>query len=261
MMPNAGKRAGQAGERVHGRVRLRVVGLDLAVHQAFDLVRVEVARDHHAQVVGDELDHVVVAADDGVLLEQRRAGRVVDVLLDRHQAFLARLLQDVVEQRHQLHVARLRVLRALEDAGDRCDRRLQHLRLVVHRERAERAAQDRQQLGRQRVQDHADVAAVDDVGAEDAAHRDGVTDQNDHGGEIPYRPDADAPGRAGYRRALGPLEFAGTLPARSPQLARNHWRIKKRVPRDPHSKHSDVLEETSKNTNGEPCLSVPRVRT
>ena len=175
------QRAGEPAERVDRPVRLGVMGLDLAVHQALDLVRVEVARDHHAQVVGDELDDVVVGADDGVLLEQRRAGRILDVLLDRHQAFLARLLQDVVEQRHQLHVARLRVLRALQHARDRGEGRLQHLGLVVDREGAERAAQDRHQLGRQGVQDHADVAAMDDVGAEDAPHRDGVTDQNDHG--------------------------------------------------------------------------------
>ena len=38
------------------------VSISLSISD-LDLVRVEVARDHHAQVVGDELDHVVVAAD------------------------------------------------------------------------------------------------------------------------------------------------------------------------------------------------------
>ena len=117
---------------------------------------------------------------DRVLLEQRRVVRVLDVLLDRHQAFLARLLQDVVEQRHQLHVARLRVLRALQHARQRGERRLEHLRLVVDDEGAERAAEDGHQLRRQRVDDHADVAAVQDVGTEDAAERHGVTDENEH---------------------------------------------------------------------------------
>jgi hypothetical protein len=59
----------------------------------------------------------------------------------------------------------------------------------------------------------------------------------------------------------GLLSLPGRAARRSPHLAANHWRIKKRVPRDPHSKHSDVLEETSKNTNGEPFVSVPLVRT
>ena len=52
--------------------------------------------------------------------------------------------------------------------------------------------------------------------------------------------------------ALGVLSVRGGGRMRSPQLAANHPGIKKRVPRDPHSKHSDVLEETSKNMNGEP---------
>jgi hypothetical protein len=114
-MPKAGRRRPGARWPPRG-VGLLVVGVDLAVHQRLDLVRIEVARHHHAQVVGDELDHVVVVAHRRVLLEQRRVVRVLDVLLDRHQAFLARLLQDVVEQRQQLHVARLGVLAALEAA-------------------------------------------------------------------------------------------------------------------------------------------------
>jgi hypothetical protein len=63
-------------------------------------------------------------------------------LLDRHQAFLARLLQHVVEQRHQLHVARLGVLAALEALGEPRHGRLEHLRLVVGDERADGRAHD-----------------------------------------------------------------------------------------------------------------------
>ena len=87
--------------------------------------------------------------------------RLLDVALDRHQAFLARLLQDVVQQRHQLHVARLAcTCEPLQQLGQRRERGLEDLRLVVDDEGAERAADDRHQLDRQRMQDHADVAAV-----------------------------------------------------------------------------------------------------
>jgi hypothetical protein len=61
--------------------------------------------------------------------------------------------------------------------------------------------------------------------------------------------------------ALGLLSLPATLAGRSPQLAANHPGIKKRVPKDPRSKHSDVLEETSKNMNGEPCSSTSRAAT
>ena len=161
---------------------LGVVRLDLGVHQRLDLVRVEVARDHHAQVVGDELDDVVVVADDGVLLEQRGAVRILDVLLDGHQAFLARLLQDVVQQRQQFHVARLAELAALEAGAQALHRALDHLHLVVGQERSARRAEDRDELHRQRVRNDGDVAFFGDVHAEDATQCDDPADDHKHFG-------------------------------------------------------------------------------
>jgi hypothetical protein len=138
-MPKAGKATGQPLRWPPRRVRLLVVGVDLAVHQRLDLVGIEVARHHHAQVVGHELDHMVVVPDVGYFLKISDSCGVFDVLLDRHQAFLAGLLQDVVEQRHQFHVARLGVLGALERLGDQRDGGLEHLGLVVDQTNAPRA--------------------------------------------------------------------------------------------------------------------------
>ena len=56
---------------------------------------------------------MVVAAHRRILLEQRRVVRVLDVLLDGHQAFLAHLLQDLEHQREQFEEAP-GVLAALE---------------------------------------------------------------------------------------------------------------------------------------------------
>jgi hypothetical protein len=78
--------------------------------------------------------------------------RVLDVLLDGHQAFLAGLLQDVVQQRQQLHVARLGVLAALEAAAQARDGGLDHLHLVVGQEGAHRGTADGDHLERQRLQ-------------------------------------------------------------------------------------------------------------
>jgi hypothetical protein len=120
-------------------MRLLVVGIDFTVHQGLDLVGIEVARHHHAQVVGHELHHMVVAAHRGVLLEYLGLVGRLDVLLDRHQALLAGLLQDVVEQRHQFHVARLGVFGAFERLRDQLDGGLEHLGLVVDDEGAQAA--------------------------------------------------------------------------------------------------------------------------
>ena len=163
-----------------GGVRLLVMGVDLAVHQRLDLMGVQVARHHHAQVVGDELRHVVVVADHRVFLEQRRSVRLFHVLLDRHQAFLAGLLQDVVHQRHQLHVARLGVLAALEALAQALGRGLQHLGLVVGDERAEGRASNGRHLEGQCLQHHGDVAAVRDEHTENGRQRNDPANDDEH---------------------------------------------------------------------------------
>jgi hypothetical protein len=104
--------------RPHGRrLDLVMVGLDFDIHQVLDLDGVEVAAHHHAQIVGNELHDVVVAGNARVLGEDRAVLGVLDVVLDRHQAFLAHLGQDLEQHGQQIDVQRLGVLRALEDPG------------------------------------------------------------------------------------------------------------------------------------------------
>ena len=90
-----------------------VMGLQFAVNQRFNFIRVEVARDHHAQIVGQELCQVVVF--DNVRIRLKQLGFVgrIDVLFNRHQAFLAGFLQNVKQQGHQLQVAFFGVNRTL----------------------------------------------------------------------------------------------------------------------------------------------------
>ena len=147
-------------------------------------MRIQIARDHQAQVVRHELHGVMIIADRGELLENRRVLGVFNVILDRHQPFLAYLLEDVVEQRHQLHVTRLGVFRAFQQRGERGQGRLQHLGLVGHDECAERATADGHELGGHRRDDHVDVAAMNDVRTEDATHCDGVADDYQHLGGL-----------------------------------------------------------------------------
>jgi hypothetical protein len=146
-----------------------VVGFDLAVHERFDLVGVEVARDHHAQVVGDELHHVVVGADGGVFFENLGLLGFFDVFFNRHQPFFAGFLEDVEHQRHELHVARLGVFAALEAGTQARHGLLDHLHLVVGQEGAHSGAPDGQHFPGEGLQDYTDVSAVDDEHPEDTA--------------------------------------------------------------------------------------------
>ena len=150
---------------------LVVVGLDLVVHQVLDLERVHVAADHQAQVVGDELEQVVVAQHLRVRGEDRALLRRLDVALDRHQPFLAHLAQDVVEKGHQFHVQRLVVPAALEARRQRGQRRLDRLGRIADDEGAGRRPADHQQF--ERLEQRGEVPAGEREAAEHRAqHRD-----------------------------------------------------------------------------------------
>ena len=159
---------------------LLVVGVDFAVHQRLDLVRIEVARHHHAQVIGHELNHMVIAAHRGVLFENLGFVGRLDILFNGHQPLFAGLLQDVIEHRHQLHVACLGVFGALERHGNGRCRGLEHLGLVVDHKGPERTAQNGDDLEGQGLQDHGNISTVQHIHAEDTAEADDVTDDDKH---------------------------------------------------------------------------------
>lgn len=159
---------------------LVVVGVDLAVHDAFNLVCVQIARDHHAQIVGDELDHMMVTAHVWKLLENCRAVRVFNILLDGHQPLFTGLLQDVVQQGQELHISRLGVLATLKQGWHGLQGGLEHFRLVVDDKRPQGTAQNRHELGWQGFDDDGHVAAVDGIGAEDARQSHDVADDYKH---------------------------------------------------------------------------------
>jgi hypothetical protein len=117
-------RVGHLGDHVRRSMRLVVVGLDLHVHQVLDLECVQVAAHHHAQVVGHELDRMVIGGNARVLGEDRAGVGVLDVVLDRHQALLAHLGEDLEQQREQINVKGLVVLRALHHLRQRPQRAL-----------------------------------------------------------------------------------------------------------------------------------------
>ncbi|MNZ95717.1 hypothetical protein D3C78_1148820 [compost metagenome] len=158
---------------------------------------------------------MVVVGDIRVLAEQRAVVRVLDIVLDRHQAFLADLDHDLVQQRQQLHVACLGVLGALERARQRGLDRFQRLALVADHEGADGAAQNRQHLGRQRLDDHRHVPAVNNVGAEDTAQRDHITNDDIHKQDFLKWGGEDGCSAAHWRRVSG----GGSVRARRRRIA------------------------------------------
>jgi hypothetical protein len=90
-------------------------------------------------------------------------------------------LEDLIEQRQQLHVILLVEAGAAEDALYVAARFLDDMRAVGDQERAHAGAADDQHLFRQRFDDDADVAAENDVAAEDAEEDSEQSDGGEHG--------------------------------------------------------------------------------
>jgi len=163
---------------MHRHLGLGVVGVDLVVHQVLELERVHIARHHQAQVVGDELEHVVVGQHQRVLGEQLALLGLLDVALDGHHAVAADLVEQREQQQHQLEIERAVVARALEQGRQRLHGGLDRLAVVAGNEGAEGGATDHQHL--QRLEKHDDVAASQGKAAQHRSHHHDIAQNHEH---------------------------------------------------------------------------------
>src|SRR5581483_680450 len=76
--------------------------LELQLQEALELVRVEVAADHQAQTVRNEVGQVVIGHDLGILLEESAVFGIQGGL-DGHQSVLTDLDQDVIHALEKLY--------------------------------------------------------------------------------------------------------------------------------------------------------------
>ncbi len=97
-----------------------MVLLQFQLQQRLELVRLDVAADHQAQAVGDEVDQVVVGLHLGVVGEQGALGRAFDMVFQCHEAFAARLVEQFIEQAEDIDVILLLVARALNTPTMAC---------------------------------------------------------------------------------------------------------------------------------------------
>jgi len=166
----------EAGNRVGRRGALVVVGIDLVVHQVFDLERIHIPGHHQAQVIGNEFDDVMVGQHARVLGKDRTLFGAVDIAFDRHQALFANLGQHVEHQRHELHVQVFIEARPLEQLGQGAHGCLDGLGIVTGNEGAKGAAADHHQF--ERLEQRSQVPARHGVTAKDADHDDYITDDD-----------------------------------------------------------------------------------
>jgi len=109
--------------------------------------------------------------------------RVLDVVLDRHQAFLAHLGKDLEKHRQQIDIQDLGKLRPLEDPRQRADGRLDDLQIVAGDEAANRQTDDGNVFKRRNVfkrHPQRSQATVHRVGAKCRRQNDYVANDKKH---------------------------------------------------------------------------------
>lgn len=170
----------QALQCHHHPVVFLVVGFHLVVHQGLDLMGVQIARHHHAQIVGDELHQMLVRQQLWILLEDLRVVRLFHIHFDGHQTFFAGFLQQVIQQSQQAHKARFGVFGAFERRWNGLDRGFEHLGLVTHDECANRRTTNGGHFKGECFGQYAHVSAMQGVDTENAAKGDDVTNKDKH---------------------------------------------------------------------------------
>ncbi len=175
----AGQAVGDLGQCVRRRHHFVMVLLQLQFQQRFQFMRFDVAADHQAQAVGDEVHQVMVGEHLGVLVEQIARGRGVHVRFQRDETLAARLVQQLVHQGQHVQVVGRLVFVALEHRGDAGEGRLHHLGRVAHQERAQRGAADDHQL--ERLPERGEFSVRGDEAAQHAGDDDEDSNDDEHG--------------------------------------------------------------------------------
>ena len=175
------ERRRSVGERLHGRdqtLLLLVVRLQFLVHESVDLVDVVGPQRHHAHVIADELDRMMVRRECREGVEQRRFAGIFDVLLDREQALLLHELVQRELHAQQLDIAFLLVFGTFDERAEHGRHGLEHRLGVADDEGADRGAEDDDEF--ERLPKHLEMAAHSRVAAEDADENDDCADDQPH---------------------------------------------------------------------------------
>ena len=121
--------------------------LDFMAHQLIEFHGIDAAADHQPQVVGDEAHDHRIVGDSRVFTEQRAFGGVFNVLFHTQHALAAHLGEQVVLQRHQLHVDLFVVLLGALEAAGGTQGGFDRLAVIGGHERPHRGPDDHQDFG------------------------------------------------------------------------------------------------------------------
>src|SRR5690554_4761826 len=122
------QRVAQFGEHARRFMRLFMMGRNFSVHQGFDFERIQISADHHAQIIRQKFDRMMIGQYIRIALKKCARFWRLDIVLDRHQPFLAHFGEHLVQQTQQIDVERLVVAFPAQYARGRAQRALDDAR-------------------------------------------------------------------------------------------------------------------------------------
>ena len=155
-----------------------MVCFQFGVHQCLDLEHVEVAANHHPQVIREEFDHMMVRHDLRVFTEYLRLFWLFNVAFDRHQALFTHFGQNLEQHRQHVDIDFFVVGGTLEQAREGLKGGLDVLLTIAGDKCASRTTEDHQQF--QRLKQRSQVPAGHGKTAKNRAERNQIANGNEH---------------------------------------------------------------------------------
>ena len=154
-----------------------MVNFQIEVEHLIEIEGVD-AGDGHAQRVADEIAHVMILEEGGILGEDGTLLGLFDVGFERHQSVFAGLVEQVVHHFQGVDVGLLAELGAAEDATDSASDFLEDMERIRDEEGADGGAADDDQF--RGLDKHPEVAVLHEVAGHDTTEDDDDADNRKH---------------------------------------------------------------------------------
>src|SRR5690606_17255973 len=170
---------GYGTQGVAGNVAFVQMGFDFLIHERFDFEGTHVAADYQTHVVGNKFDQDRVAHDARVFGKDWAGLGFFDVAFDRHQAVATGLVQQHIQQSHELHVGFFAVGVTTQNLGNGPEHHLHGLAGTGCHISAQSRTADEEQF--ERLIEGSQCAAHEYIGADYGEQNDDITEKDEHG--------------------------------------------------------------------------------
>ncbi len=153
--------------------------LHIQLHHLVHVEGLHASGDCRAQRVADEVQRMMVRDERGVPGDDLTLGRLLHIVLDADETFLARLAEDLKEELQRVEIAGLVERRRLQNADDAGGHCLDCLNRVGDKDGAQRRAANGDEFGG--LDEDGEMSVLHQEAADDGAEDDKDSKDGKHG--------------------------------------------------------------------------------